>query len=60
MDMQELIKHDVKVSFPKGKYDQADKLIEVLSKNFKDIPYDEKASRSFWHFKSLGQRSDIN
>lgn len=39
----ELIKHDVKVSFPKGKYDQADKLIEVLSKNFKDIPYDEKA-----------------
>ena len=39
----ELIKHDVKVSFPKGKYDQADKLIEVLSSNFKDIPYDEKA-----------------
>jgi len=39
----ELIKHDVKVSFPKGKYDQADELIEVLSKNFKDIPYDEKA-----------------
>lgn len=38
----ELIKHDVKVSFPKGKYDQADKLIEVLSKNFKDIPYEEK------------------
>ena len=39
----ELIKHDVKVSCPKGKYDQADKLISVLSKNFKDIPYDEKA-----------------
>ena len=39
----ELIKHDVKISFPKGKYDQADKLIEVLSKNFKDIPYDEKS-----------------
>ena len=38
----ELIKHDVKVSFPKGKYDQADKLIDVLSKNFKDIPYEEK------------------
>jgi hypothetical protein len=38
----ELIKHDVKVSFPKGKYDQADKLIEVLSKTFKDIPYEEK------------------
>lgn len=38
----ELIKHDVKVSFPKGKYDQADDLIKVLTKNFKDIPYDEK------------------
>jgi hypothetical protein len=38
----ELIKHDVKVSFPKGKYDQADKLISVLTKNFKDIPYEEK------------------
>lgn len=38
----ELIKHDVKVSFPKGKYDQADDLINVLSKKFKDIPYDEK------------------
>jgi hypothetical protein len=38
----ELIKHDVKVSFPKGKYDQADDLIKVLSKKFKDIPYEEK------------------
>jgi hypothetical protein len=38
----ELIKHDVKVSFPKGKYDQADELISVLTKNFKDIPYEEK------------------
>jgi hypothetical protein len=33
---------DVKVSFPKGKYDQADELISVLTKNFKDIPYEEK------------------
>lgn len=39
----ELIKHDVKVSFPKGKYDQADELIKVLSKKFKDIPYEEKS-----------------
>ena len=39
-----LIKHDVKVSFAKGEYDQADKLIKVLSKNFKNIPYDEKSS----------------
>ena len=40
----ELIKHDVKVSFAKGEYDEADKLIEVLNKNFKNIPYDEKSS----------------
>ena len=38
----ELIKHDVKVSFPKGKYDHADKLIKVLNQKFKNIPYDEK------------------
>ena len=36
-----LIKHDVKVSFAKGEYDQADKLINVLNKKFKNIPYDE-------------------
>ena len=36
-----LIKHDVKVSFAKGEYDEADKLIKVLNKNFKNIPYDE-------------------
>ena len=40
----ELIKHDVKVSFAKGEYDEADKLIKVLNKNFKNIPYDEKSS----------------
>ena len=40
----ELIKHDVKVSFAKGEYDEADKLIEVLNKNFKDIPYDERST----------------
>ena len=40
----ELIKNDVKVSFAKGEYDEADKLIEVLNKNFKNIPYDEKSS----------------
>ena len=39
-----LIKHDVKVSFAKGEYDEADKLIEVLNKNFKDIPYDERST----------------
>ena len=39
-----LIKHDVKVSFAKGEYDQADKLVEVLNKNFKNIPYDENST----------------
>ena len=39
-----LIKHDVKVSFAKGEYDEADKLIKVLNKNFKDIPYDERST----------------
>jgi len=42
--LEELIKHDVKVSFAKGEYDEADKLISVLNKNFKNIPYDEKSS----------------
>jgi hypothetical protein len=39
-----LIKHDVKVSFAKGEYDEADKLIKVLNKNFKNIPYDENST----------------
>ena len=39
-----LIKHDVKVSFAKGEYDQADKLISVLNKKFKNIPYDENST----------------
>ena len=34
-----LIKHDVKVSFAKGEYDEADKLIKVLNKNFKNASY---------------------
>ena len=40
----EIIKHDVKVSFAKGEYDEADRLIKVLNKEFKNIDYDEKST----------------